>query len=242
MFPLDWAGQTERKPAYFVIIVLKICMAPGPSTTMKIEGKMKNISGKRSLTGRLAAVSRARILRRDLIISPCARSTLVMGHARPQFLGLVDRGHEPADLGDIASGCEVPQGIDPRLAHRHLLQDSAELFRKRPRRLVHDLRDRAVEAEAGLDADIQKVDRVRQRALDLVLPAGNCLAEPPLWRIEARECEAEDKRDLLHQLQGCRHSDTYPRQERRESDQHYAREASLGGQRCNLSLDLDPPP
>ena len=75
------------------------------------------------------------------------------------------------DLGRGGALGELLERVVPRLADPHLAEGELELLGERSLHVLRQLRDRAVEAEPGLDADGEQVERVRQLRADLARAA-----------------------------------------------------------------------
>ena len=75
--------------------------------------------------------------------------------------------------GVSARSAEAPERLAAALADPHLRERQPELVRERALHVLGQLGDRPVEAEPGLDADGEQVERIRQRGADpLAAPAG----------------------------------------------------------------------
>src|SRR5207245_5764822 len=83
-----------------------------------------------------------------------------------QLVGLDDRAAEARDLGRVAPRGRLLEGVLARLADPNLVECQAEFLGQRAVPLVGQLRNRSVEAEPGLDADGEQVERVRQLSAD----------------------------------------------------------------------------
>ena len=88
-----------------------------------------------------------------------------------ELICLDDCPRERGDLGDARSVGKLLQRVLAALADAHLVERERELLAERPFDLLGDLHDGGVEAEAGLHADGEQVERI-----------GEILAEPLLTR------------------------------------------------------------
>ena len=114
---------------------------------MNIDGKMQPTSGNSILIGALAAISSARWRRSMRSCSDWTWSTLLIGHA--ELLGLDDRADEVGQCRHVGAADDVAQRVAAGLADADLGQCAPELVGQRALRLLDDLGQRGVEAEAG---------------------------------------------------------------------------------------------
>ena len=128
---------------------------------------MKIASGKIIFSCSWAAFSSARWRRRTRICSACTVSTLVT--LTPSCSACRIGADEVVQVGHLRAQHHVLQRVAARAADAHLGQHARELGRQRVVALFDQALNRGVEAEARLDADDQQVERIGQRALNLLL-------------------------------------------------------------------------
>ena len=110
-----------------------------------------------------------------------------------ELLGLDDRADEARERGHLHARDHLAQGVAPGLADADLRERAPELVGERPVRLLDDLAERGVEAEAGLDRDRQQVERVRDRQEDRLLALPDPPREPVVRHEEAEDQAAEHR-------------------------------------------------
>ena len=150
---------------------------------MNIEGKMQPTSGNSILMGALAAISSARWRRSMRSCSDWIWSTLLIDDA--ELLGLDDRADEVGQRGHVGAADHVAERVPAGLADADLGERAAELVGERALRLLDDLAQRGVEAEAGPDRDGQQVEGVRDGQQDGLAALLDAPAEPEVGREEA---------------------------------------------------------
>ena len=74
---------------------------------------------------------------------------------------MIERAND-GRLGHVEALGEVLERLDAALADAHLVQHDRELLEQRALAALGDARQRAVEAEAGLDRDAQQVEHLGQ--------------------------------------------------------------------------------
>ena len=97
-----------------------------------------------------------------------------MRHAGAELVGLHEHRDERAQVVDARAIGEIAQRLRPPLAGEQLEIHEAELggqIRIREREFLSHAGERLVEAEAGLDAHDQQVQRIGQRQADAMLAA-----------------------------------------------------------------------
>ena len=112
-----------------------------------------------------------------------------------ELVGLDDRAHERGDLGRVDAPGELLQRLRARLADAHLAERERELVDERALHVLGQLRDRAVEAEAGLDADREQVERVGKLPPDLLPAARRAAADDPARRDAPARREREREQE-----------------------------------------------
>ena len=145
----------------------------GPRITTNIAGKMKSAVGTSIFTGAFIARSSAATCRRLRDSSAWIRSI------RPS--GLPSCSAWMSELTtDVSSGMSTRSAIlrsavAAALADPELAEHEEELLDERALEVLAEPRQRGVEAETGLDADREDVERVRQLAPHLLA----ALPRPP---------------------------------------------------------------
>ena len=156
-------------------------IAAGPIVTTQIAGKMQNTSGNTIFTPVFAAASSARCRRLVRSVSECTRSdcaTLVPNLSVCTSIATSD--DDVVDAGAVGRGCAAPRTRAlPARSSRLISRSSSAQIGVREGQLLADALNRLVEAEAGLDADDQQVERVGQAETDAVLPALRHAARAP---------------------------------------------------------------
>ena len=106
-----------------------------------------------------------------------------------ELVCLDDRPRERGDLGDARPLGELLQRVLAALADAHLVERERELLAERPFDLLGDLHDGGVEAEAGLDADGEQVECVREILAKPLLTRADLLVEDEVRSDEADSSE-----------------------------------------------------
>src|SRR5258708_6259627 len=105
--------------------------------------------------------------------------TKYLSQRRAQLVRLDERVHEAAQGGKLDSRGEVAQRFLAGLAQLQLFQRDRQLVRERTLApLLHHLRQRGGEVEAGLHREREQVEVVGQRAGDGLVPRAHLVAQP----------------------------------------------------------------
>ena len=129
---------------------------------------MQKISGMVIFTGTCCAFSSARWRRLTRISWDWTRSTWAIG--MPKASACTMALTKVRTSATLVRSAMRTQRRRPALPDLHLPQHPGELVRERALGVAGHLLDRRVEAEAGLHADGEQVDRVRQLALHAAAP------------------------------------------------------------------------
>src|SRR6266540_3704033 len=102
------------------------------------------------------------LLGRCLAPQPCVRGLDAKNPAerRTELIGLNQRAGERRELLCVHALGKALERLRTALADAHLRQSQAELLGERPFHVLVDLGQRRIEAESGLDADREQVERV----------------------------------------------------------------------------------
>ena len=115
----------------------------------------------------------------------------------------------------------------PAFTSREVRSISSARTRPRGRKLRRDPLERGVEAEPGLDARHEEVERVRQRPLDLALARGGARAQPEVGQEERHAHRDNRERERVRQWLGANRVQEGERDERAPTEQHLGGEEDL---------------
>jgi hypothetical protein len=112
---------------------------------------------------------------------------------------------------------ELLESVLTRLADSDLVQRQAELLRQGAVHVVDQLRDRAVEAEAGFHADGEQVERIRKLSPNLVASLAGARADDEVRGEEADPAERKPEEEYSSAADGSA-AQKHAQQEGADSD------------------------
>ena len=190
---------------------------------MNMAGKMNATVGKSILIGAFMARSSAGGLPLETGVGRLHAQDA--SERRAELVRLHDRPDERRHLGRSGPLGQLLQRIRPALADPHLAERQLELLGERARHVLGQLRDCSVEAEAGLDAHRQQIERVGKLRDDGRLPALRAL------RDDDRRRDVTDRAQHAGEEEDSRH-----RRERTDDDAEQDPAAGRDALRCQECL------